>query len=430
MRSIRKCGALAITAAVALTLAASGGGSTGSGTSAPGPRTHTWWDNRTPNPVNGRWQKVAAAYHAAHPNVTLQIDPIQNEQFTTKMPLALNGNNPPDIYQQWGGGQEATQIKSGKVANLTPYTKSWISEIGAAAQGWQVAGQQYGVPYDLHTVGFWYRKDLFARAGISGPPATMTQLTADVVKLKTAHIAPIAVGSKDKWPDAFWWEYLAVRECSTTVLQQAMKAINLDASCFVKAGQDLKSFMAVHPFQQGFLGTPAQTGAGSSAGMVANGQAAMELQGDWEPGVMTALTADKKLTSQLGWFPFPTVTGGAGQPTALLGGGDGFSCTVPAPEPACANFLKYVDSAAVQKELVPDNAGLPANSDASAGLTDPTLKQILAYSHTAPFVQTYFDTAFPTSVGVALDGAIASFFAGQGTPQSIIQLTDQSAQNQ
>ena len=34
-------------------------------------------------------------------------------------------------------------------------------------------GKQYGVPYDLHTVGFWYRKDLFAKAGITSPPTTM-----------------------------------------------------------------------------------------------------------------------------------------------------------------------------------------------------------------------------------------------------------------
>ena len=46
--------------------------------------------------------------------------------------------------------------------------------------------------------------------------------------------------------------------------------------------------------------------------MVANGKAAMELQGDWEPSVMSALTDDKKLRSKLGWFPFPAVEGAAG----------------------------------------------------------------------------------------------------------------------
>ncbi len=63
--------------------------------------------------------QAAAAFHTAHPNVTIQVEPLQNEAFTTKVPPALASSNPPDIYQQWGGGQEATQIPSGKLADLT-----------------------------------------------------------------------------------------------------------------------------------------------------------------------------------------------------------------------------------------------------------------------------------------------------------------------
>src|SRR5215469_4347794 len=431
MRSIRTGAVLATLAATALTVAAcgsssSGGAGSGSGSNTNSSVTLTWWNNATADPLKGVWQEVASAYHAANPHVTLQIDPIQNEQFTTKIPLALQSSTPPDLYQQWGGGQEATQTKSGKVMNITKATSPWIGELGAAAQGWQVNGQQYGVPYDLHMVGFWYRKDLFAKAGITTLPATLTELDADVVKLKDAHIVPIAVGSKDRWPDAFWWEYFALRECPTDTLKAAMKAINLSNPCFLKAGNDLKAFMATHPFQSGFLGTASQQGAGSSAGMVANGKAAMELQGDWEPGVMAALSTDKTLNSKLGWFPFPAVTGGAGTPTTLLGGGDGFSCTTGATD-ACANVLKYIDSPPVQKKLVGAAVGLPANPAAASALTDSTLRQILAYSHASPYIQNYFDIAFPTNVGQAVDNAVANFFAGQGSPETIIQTVNQAA---
>jgi len=432
MRSIRNGAVLAVAAGTALTLAACGSSSNGGAGSGSAPSsggstvTLTWWNNATANPLKGVWASVASSYHATHPNVSFQIDPIQNEQFTTKIPLALQSGSPPDIYQQWGGGQEATQIKSGKVMNITKDVSGWIGELGSAAQGWQVNGQQYGIPYDLHMVGFWYRKDLFAKAGITSPPATMTELSADVTKLKAAHIVPIAVGSKDRWPDAFWWEYFALRDCSTTTLKAAMKAINLSNPCFLKAGDDLQAFMKTKPFQPGFLGTASQQGAGSSAGMVANGKAAMELQGDWEPGVMAALSTDKTLKTKIGWFPFPAVTGGAGAPTTLLGGGDGFSCTTGATA-ACPGFLKYIDSPAVQKKLVGANTGLPANPAAASALTDPTLRQILAYSHASPYIQNYFDIAFPTNVGQAVDNAVANFFAGQGTPATIIQTVDQAA---
>jgi raffinose/stachyose/melibiose transport system substrate-binding protein len=369
----------------------------------------------------GVFASIAAAYHAAHPNVSFSIDPFQNEQFKTKIPLALKSNNPPDIFQQWGGGNEATQLQSGKLTDLTPYVSSWIGQLGDPAKGWQVNGKQYGVPYDLHVVGFWYRKDLFARAGIASPPTTIAQLESDDAKLKAKGIAPIAVGSKDGWPDAFWWEYFAIRECSQSTIQQAMQSVNMSAPCFSKATTDLSAFMKTNPFQNSFQSTPAQTGAGSSAGLVANGKAAMELQGDWETIVTPALTSNKNLLSNLGWFPFPSVAGGAGNPTAVLGGGDGFSCTNGAAEPPCASFLQYIDSTPVQEQLVSKaNVGLPANPAADTVITDPALQQALHAYRTAPYIAEYFDIAFPTNPGLALDTAIANFFAGKGSNQTIL----------
>ena len=239
-----------------------------------------------------------------------------------------------------------------------------------------------------HIVGFWYRKDLFEKAGITSPPATIDDLKADVDKLKAAGITPIAIGSKDRWPDAFWWDYFVLRHCPTDTVKQAMKDVKLDDPCFTKAGEDLKAFLDIKPFQKGFLGTPAQQGAGSSAGMVANGKAAMELQGDWEPSVMTALTDDKKLRSKLGWFPFPAVEGAAGDPDVALGGGDGFSCTTKATT-ACTDFLKDILGEDVQKQLVSSGAvSLPANPAAASAISDATVKDVLAYSQKASFIQT------------------------------------------
>jgi raffinose/stachyose/melibiose transport system substrate-binding protein len=160
--------------------------------------------------------------------------------------------------------------------------------------------------------------------------------------------------------------------------------------------------------------------------MVANGQAAMELQGDWEPDTMASLSTDSNLDNDLGWFPFPTVPGGKGQAGAVLGGGDGFSCTTRAAA-ACAGFLQYVASVDVQRKLASVGAGLPANPAAASALTNSTLREVLAYSQKAPYTQTYFDRAFPTSIGQALNQAIANFYAGQGTAQSIVSSVNQAA---
>jgi len=403
-------------ALLALTACSSSGGSSAK---KGGPVTLTWWHNATTDPGKSAWQRIADAYHSAHPKVSFKVQPIQNEQFTTKVPVALQGDNPPDVYQQWGGGALATQVESGKLMDLTSATQGWIGQLGPGAKGWQAGGKQYGVPYDYHIVGFWYRKDLFQQAGITGAPATIDDLKADVAKLKAAHIAPVAIGSKDRWPDAFWWEYFVLRECPQATVTKSLAAKSLDDACFTKAGEDLKDFLATKPFQNGFLGTPAQQGAGSSAGLVANGKAAMELQGDWEMAVMPALATDKNFADKLGWFPFPSVPGGGGDQQAGLGGGDGFSCTTKATD-ACPDFLKYVASASVQRQLVQAKAAtLPANPAANDAISDPTLKVVLAYLQKVGYNQLYFDQALPTSNGQALNEAVANFFAGQGSPKAV-----------
>jgi raffinose/stachyose/melibiose transport system substrate-binding protein len=412
----------ATAAVAAMALAACGGGSE---PEAGGQVTLTWWHNGTTDPIKTVWEQVAADYQGSHPDVKIDSQPIQNEDFSTKVPLALQSNDPPDAYQQWGGGDLASQFTSGKLADITEFTKDAVASIGSFAEGWQVEGRQYGIPFAQHVVGFWYRKDLFQTAGIDAPPATLDEFNAAVGKLKAAGIAPISVGGKDRWPDAFYYNYFAIRECSREVIQQSVKAVKLEDACWTKAGEDLKSFLATEPFQQGFNGTPAQQGAGSSAGLVANGKAAMELQGDWSPGTMSSLTEDKELESKIGWFPFPSVPGGKGDPEAVLGGGDGFSCTSKDAK-ACAEFVSYLASEPVQTKLAAAGTGLPVNTAAASALKTEALRTVFEHGRKAPYVQMYFDRAFPPTAGAALNESVANFFAGQGSPQGIVEAVNKA----
>ena len=85
----------------------------------------------------------------------------------------------------------------------------------------------------------------------------------------------------------------------------------------------VQKLLDLDAFNDGFLTTSAQQGASSSAGLLANHMAAMELMGGWEPGVVRDLTPDKKDMADLGYFAFPTVEGGQGDPSAIMGGSDG-----------------------------------------------------------------------------------------------------------
>jgi raffinose/stachyose/melibiose transport system substrate-binding protein len=425
MRIKRRSGAL-IALVATIALVASGCSSDSSDSSSnselyKNPVTLNWWHNANQaGPLQTYWQKVADDFHNLHPTVTIKITAIEtNDLQRNRIPAALLSSSPPEIFEAWGGGEMAEQVKAGYLKDITADTKAEVDSIGPAAKIWSVDGKQYGLPWSFGIEGFWYNKDLFTKAGISAPPATLDELNAAVTKLKAANVTPISVGAGDKWPAAHWWYNLAVRECSADALADASTKSNFDDPCFVKAGEDLKTFLATKPFQPDFLATPGQAGATSSAGLLANGKAAMELMGHWDGGVMQTLTPDQKAPTFLSWFPFPSVPGAGGSQTTQMGGGDGFACTKNAPA-ECVEFLKYIVSLDVQKGFAPTGSGIPTVKGAEVGLADPVLQTIAKATQQAGGVQLWLDTAFGAKSGTAMNDAIVAIFADKGTPQGVV----------
>ncbi|WP_433318465.1 ABC transporter substrate-binding protein [Micromonospora sp. CA-269861] len=386
------------------------------------PVTLTWWHNASQDgPGKTYWEKVAKDFSALHSTVKIEIEAIETNQLQrTRLPAALLSSDPPDIFQAWGGGEMTEQVEADYLKDVTDQTKAEVGNIGSAAEIWQVKGKQYGLPFRMGIEGIWYNKDMFAAAGISAPPTTFEELNAAVTKLKATNVIPIAVGAGDKWPAAHWWYNMALRACSVDVLKKASAEKNFDDPCFVKAGQDLKTFIDTKPFQPNFIATPGQNDPTSANGMLANGKAAMELMGDWNRGTLDTVATDKaKVASFLGWFPVPAIAGSPGDPKAALGGGDGFSCAKNAPA-ECVEFLKYIVSPEVQKGYAETGTGLPVAKGAEAGVKDPALKSILEATSGASYVQLWLDTAYGSTVGNAMNDAIVAIFAGNGTPEKVV----------
>ncbi|WCN79553.1 ABC transporter substrate-binding protein [Micromonospora sp. LH3U1] len=386
------------------------------------PVTLTWWHNGSQDgPGKTYWEKVAKDFSALHPTVKIEIEAIETNQLQrTRLPAALLSNDPPDIFQAWGGGEMREQVEADYLKEITGQVKTEVANIGSAAEIWQVNGKQYGLPFRMGIEGIWYNKEMFARAGIAAPPATFEELNAAVTKLKAINVVPIAVGAGDKWPAAHWWYNLALRACSVDTLKKASTDRVFDDPCFVKAGQDLKAFIDTKPFQPNFIATPGQNDPTSANGMLANGKAAMELMGDWNRGTLDTVATDTaKLATFLGWFPVPAISGSPGDPKAALGGGDGFSCSKNAPA-ECVEFLKYIVSPEVQKGYAETGTGLPVAKGADAGVKDPALKSILEATSGASYVQLWLDTAYGSTVGNAMNDAIVAIFAGNGTPEKVV----------
>jgi raffinose/stachyose/melibiose transport system substrate-binding protein len=218
-----------------------------------------------------------------------------------------------------------------------------------------------------------------------------------------------------------------LRSCPQAVLEDAVTSLDFSDDCFVQAGTVLEDFIATEPFNPGFLTTPAQEGASSASGLLATEKVAMQLQGHWEPGVMQGLTDDGKgLGEKTGWFPFPAVDGGEGDPAAQLGGGDAWAVAEGAPDEA-VDLVTYLLSDEVQTGFAENDMGLPTNPAAGDAVKDPALAQLLEVRDASPYVQLYFDTAFGTSVGGAMNDEIALMFAGEASPDDVVAATQQAA---
>ena len=430
MRNVRTAGILLLAASTALlATGCSSGGGDNAGANNGDKVTMTFWHNSTTGPGKAFWEATVSDFEADHPNVTIKIQTIQNEDLDGKLQTALNSGDAPDIFLQRGGGKMAAMVDAGQVMDITDSisseTKAAVND--GALKGETYQGKIYAMPIDVLPEGIYYSQDLFKAAGIDTPPATMDDLNAAITKLKATGVAPIAVGAKDAWPAAHWYYNFALRACSEDALAKTASTLKFDDACWTKAGKDLDAFKATDPFNPGFLTTPAQQGAGSSAGLLANHKAAMELMGAWDPGVIASLTPDEKPLPDLGWFPFPTVDGGHGDPASMMGGIDGYSCSAKAPKKECTEFLNYTTTKSVQEAYYKAFNAIPVNKDAQSIITESYLKSVLEAYNKSPFVSQYLDTLYGQNVGNALNTGVVDMLAGKGSVADIIKNVNEAA---
>jgi raffinose/stachyose/melibiose transport system substrate-binding protein len=398
-----------------------------------------WWHESTTAPQVAYWQGLADAYTKLHPNVTFEITNLENEAYKAKLATVMQAGDPPDLFWSWGGGVLWNFASAGLTRNIAPELNAnggeWKNSFAATAalELYGQNGEYYGVPFDWGAVGMFYNKALFAKAKLdpNSPPKTWTDLITDVKALKAAGITPIAIGEKDKWPGHFWYGYLATREGGQSAFLAAYKRTgSFSDAPFVKAFADLKQLVDLNAFQDGFLAAA----YGDAETVMGNGQAAMELMGQWSPSTQITNSANGKgIGADLGWFPFPVIEGGKGNPTDVFGGGDGFAVGKNAPD-AAVDFLKFLTSSdnqiagaapAISITVPPTVKGTD-----SVIANDPILTAIVAARNGAPYFQLYYDQFLPPALaGTILDSAEA-VFAGADTPEQAAQAIEDSAKTE
>lgn len=416
----------AATLAVATVIGMSACG--GSGSSSDD-KTITFWHNASAGEGRQYWENLAKSFESANPGTKVEVQAIQNEDFAGKLQTAMQDPaSGPDVFMSLGGAKTQEMIDAGQVMDLTDKISDTVkTDMKTTLSAATFDGKVYGVPVSVEPGGMWYSKDLFKKAGVSDVPTTYEDLLADAKKLKDSGTDAIALGAKDAWPAAHWYYWLVLRECSPEVYDKSVQDHDFSNECWVNAGKKLQELNDLKAFNDGFLTTTAQQGANSSAGLLANHKAAMELMGAWEPGVLKDLTPDQKSMADLGFFAFPEVAGGEGEPGALMGGVTYF-CVNPKASQTSIDFVNYMGEKKNQEDYAKAFSTIPASEPARGVVTDESLKQVIEYLDKAPSMQLWMDTALGTNIGNALNAAVVNMLSGQGSPEDIVKAMEDAAQ--
>jgi raffinose/stachyose/melibiose transport system substrate-binding protein len=378
--------------------------------------------------VSGFWTDLAKRYEAAHPGVKVEVQYLENEAYKKKLTTLLQSPDRPNIIYSWAGGVLRDQVKAGVIEDLTPVMDaSWKARfVPVAVQAYTIADKIYGVPMHTAQVGFFYNKDLFAKAGVDASSIkSWDDLLGAVKAFQAAGITPIIAGGADKWPLHFYWSHLAIRIGGREAFEAALRAEGkgfADAT-FIRAGEVFKQLADLKPFQPGFLGVTYP----QSSGQFGDGKGAMMLMLNGLLTNMKANAADKigVPDDKLGWFAFPTVPGGKGDPDDTLGGLNGWLVTKGSPKEA-ADFLKFFSEPDNQRQAAERGFYIPVVLGTQEALKHPILRQLAGNVARSKYHQIYYDQMLGPSVGAVVNDISADLASGRMKPAEAAEAVQQA----
>ena len=192
-----------------------------------------------------------------------------------------------------------------------------------------------------------------------------------------------------------------VRLGGADAMNQIAADNNFSVPDVIEAGQKVDELVALEPFQDGFLGAGWDAPDGES-GTMASGGAAMDLMGQWAPGAfknqagVDARRSD--LPFELGWFPFPTVDGGAGAADRRIRRRRRLRRRQG--RPAGGGRLPRLHHQRRQPADVGDEQRASRSTTRpNDAVTDPNMQAVLDGLNNATFMQLFLDQFFTAEVG-------------------------------
>ncbi|KKB63412.1 sugar ABC transporter substrate-binding protein [Robbsia andropogonis] len=300
------------------------------------------------------WQEAFDKFKKANPGIDLKVTYVTEEVYKVQMSGWL-ATDPPDVLSWHGGERMAYYAQRGLLEDLSPdWSKNgWSQQYASVKEASTYKGKQYAAPLGYDAYGFFYRKDLFEKAGIKGEPKTWDELLDACKKLKASGVAPIAVAARDSWTLAAWFDYLDLRINGNTFHQQLMAGdVPYTDPRVKKVYTAWKTLIENHYFIDNALSYDLD----SIAPFLVNGKAAMMLMGTFFSASIPA-----SIKPEIGFFRFPVID--ASVPMAEDGPVNVLLIPTKARNKADARkLLAFMETPEINAELAKGWGTLPSNN--------------------------------------------------------------------
>lgn len=187
-------------AAATLTLAGCGGGSASKSTSAgnggkdyTGPKVDLKLWNGFTGGDGDIFKKLVEQFNSEHQNIAIAVSTYRWEDYYAKLPGAVSSEAGPDIAVMHMD-QLATFAARGVITELDDVAKALeLNEGDFAPTVWKGGlyhDKRYGIPLDMHPLGFYYHKGVMQKAGLdpNKPPTTREEYEAALTELKKSGV--------------------------------------------------------------------------------------------------------------------------------------------------------------------------------------------------------------------------------------------------
>jgi len=363
------------------------------------------------------------AFKAKHPNVTIQQEFLPAEQLTAKLKTDGAAANLPDVFPVWETVTNVERIQAGQWMDLAPEMTTdaaWKSSFsGGTLESFQYADApgQWAAPLGKFGLGFYYNKDLFAKAKVT-PPTTWDELLTAVDSLKAAGITPWEIGAKDAWRSGHLFTTIYFKSNGVEKARELQAGtLKYDDPSFLDAYTKIKELSARGAFEKDAIGVDyASEGAAFGAG-----KAAMQFNGTWAIGEI----ANTSIKDKAGFFPFPEINpafannwfAGVNEAYAVRGDLTG------AKKDLVIALLKDITSPAFAKRMGEETGNIPVvTAELDASKSGELLPTVLTALATADALGTDLNGYEPNmKVGAELYVGAQGVLGQQLTPEDAVK---------